>query len=244
MSVTAVGTAGAVGTPPVPVPAAGTCEVWLVPVRRRAAWAALLDADERERWEALGEGPAADTLLTSRAAQRLIVSRYCGLPPNSLSIERSCGLCGAPRHGRPRLPGAAFDFSVSHTRDWLLLAVVGTGLVGADLDHLDPDRDTDGLAALTLTPTERRAYDQLPSAERPVAFLDSWVRKEAAIKLTGHGLAAPPAAIDTSGPVVQAPSVPNWPAAPVHVTPLPAPDGHRAALATTTPVTRLRSRAL
>lgn len=232
------------GTPLVPLPPAGTCEVWLVPVRRRAAWVELLDADERERWEALGEGPAADTLLTSRAAQRLIVSRYSGLPPNSVAIERSCGLCGAPRHGRPRLAGAAFDFSVSHTRDWLLLAVVSAGLVGADLDRLEPDRDADGLAALTLAPAERRAYDRLPGPARPVAFLDSWVRKEAAVKLTGHGLAAPPAAVDVSGPLAQAPAVPTWPVHSLHLTPLPAPAEHRAALATTLPVTGLRSRAL
>lgn len=231
--------------PLVPLPPAGTCEVWLVPVRRRAAWAALLDAEERERWEELGEGPAADTLLTSRAAQRLIVSRYSGLPPKSVAIERSCELCGsAARHGRPRLAGAAFDFSVSHSPDWLLLAVVGAGLVGADLDRLEPDRDADGLAALTLTPAERRAYDRLPAAARPVTFLDSWVRKEAAIKLTGHGLAAPPAAVDVSGPLAQAPTVRTWPAHPLHLTPLPAPAGHRAALATTLPVSGVRSRAL
>ncbi|WP_405581274.1 4'-phosphopantetheinyl transferase family protein [Streptomyces sp. NBC_01190] len=238
---TAAATAGTAGTA---VPVTGTCDVWLVPVRRRAAWADLLDAGERRRWQSLGAGTAADTLLTSRAAQRLIVGRYLGVPAADVTVERGCALCGAPRHGRPRVPGAAFDFSVSHTGDWLLLAVVGAGLVGADLDHLDPARDADGLAALTLTPAERDAYARLPGDARPAAFLDAWVRKEAAMKLTGHGLSAPPASIDVSTGLATAPTVAGWPRAPLHLTPLPAPPAHRAALATTIPVTRVHPRAL
>ncbi|MFJ1586548.1 4'-phosphopantetheinyl transferase family protein [Streptomyces sp. NPDC088197] len=225
-------------------PVTGTCEVWLVPVRRRAAWAGLLGAEERERWQVLGEGAAADTLLTSRAAQRLVVGRYLGVPPAEVAVERGCGLCGAPRHGRPRVADAAFDFSVSHTREWLLIAVVGSGLIGADLDQLDADRDADGLAVLTLTPAERAAYDQLPPSARPEAFLDAWVRKEAAMKLTGHGLSAPPAAIDVSTALATAPTVRDWPRAPLHLTPLAAPAAHRAALATTVPVTHVRRRTL
>jgi 4'-phosphopantetheinyl transferase len=225
-------------------PAAGTCDVWLVPVRRRAAWAGLLDARERQRRQALGAGVAADTLLTSRAAQRIVLGRYLGVPPAEVTVDRGCALCGAPGHGRPRVAGAAVDFSVSHTRDWLLLAVVGAGLVGADLDRLDPDRDADGLAALTLTPTEHAAYTRLAPADRPVAFLDAWVRKEAAMKLTGHGLSAPPASIDVGSPVATAASVAKWPSTPLHLAPLPAPPEHRAALATTVPLTRVRRYAL
>ncbi|MEU6848709.1 4'-phosphopantetheinyl transferase superfamily protein [Actinacidiphila alni] len=223
-------------------PARGVCDVWLVPVRRRAAWVGLLGSEERERWRTLGAGPAADTLLTSRAAQRLVVAGYLGVSPEEVTVERSCALCGAPRHGRPRVPGAAVDFSVSHTDQWLLIAVVGAAdgsLVGADLDRLDPDRDADGLAALTLTPAEHAAYVQLPDTERPVAFLDAWVRKEAAMKLTGHGLSAPPAAIDVSTPLATAPGVATWPRTALHLTALTAPPGHRAALATTAPLTRV-----
>jgi 4'-phosphopantetheinyl transferase len=230
--------------PVVAPPAAGTCDIWLVPVRRRPAWAGLLGPEERRRWRTLGTGAAADTLLTSRAAQRIVVGGYLGVPPDEVAVDRGCALCGAPRHGRPRVPGAGFDFSVSHTREWLLLAVVGAGLVGADLDQLDPERDTDGLAALTLTPAEHTAYRQLAPAERPVAFLDAWVRKEAAMKLTGHGLSAPPASIDVSTPLAAAPAVPAWPHAPIHLTALPAPAGHRAALASTAPLTRISRRAL
>ncbi|SFE90124.1 4'-phosphopantetheinyl transferase [Actinacidiphila alni] len=228
-------------------PARGVCDVWLVPVRRRAEWVGLLGSEERARWRTIGAGPAADTLLTSRAAQRLVVARYLGVSPEEVTVERSCALCGAPRHGRPRVPGAAVDFSVSHTDQWLLIAVVGGAdgsLVGADLDRLDPGRDADGLAALTLTPAEHAAYVQLPDPERPVAFLDAWVRKEAAMKLTGHGLSAPPAAIDVRTPLATAPGVTTWPRTALHLTALAAPPGHRAALATTAPLTRVERHTL
>lgn len=217
----------------------GQCHAWMIPVRPRPEWIIWLDARERERLNALGPGYAADILVTSRAAQRLIGSRYLGLPAQSLRINRVCGFCGA-LHGRPRFEGADIDYSVSHTKDWLLFAVVGQGLVGADIDRLDPGQDPEGLAAVTLSPSERRSFERLPGTERAGSFLSSWTRKEAAMKLTGHGLAAVPSRVDVSGPQVAVNGVPDWPDTPVHLSDLQAPAGHTAALATTVPLTDIR----
>ncbi|MBY8885325.1 4'-phosphopantetheinyl transferase superfamily protein [Streptomyces sp. PTM05] len=224
--------------PPLARPRPGECHVWTLPVRHRPEWLDVLTAAERARLDTLGDGPAAATHLTSRAVQRLIGSGYLGVPPAEIRIGRRCEHCGAG-HGRPRWTGSTLDYSVSHAREWLVMAVVGDGRVGVDIDRLDPGQNPTALAAHTLTAAEARDFAALPAHRRPQAFLTAWTRKEAAMKLTGHGLAAPPSRIDVTGPTAHAPAVPAWPRDPVHLRPLPAPPGHTAALATTHPVTSI-----
>ncbi|MEU3251182.1 4'-phosphopantetheinyl transferase superfamily protein [Streptomyces sp. NPDC006997] len=224
-------------------PAPGVCDVWLIPIRPRTAWIPLLSPPERDRLTLLGATtPSGASLVTSRAAQRLVLARYLGVPPETVEATRSCGRCGHPSHGRPHVPGAPVDYSVSHSEQWLLIAVVGSGRVGADLDTVGPHRDVEGLARGALTSAEHHAHARLPAEGRRAAFLTAWARKEAAIKLTGHGLAAPPLLVDVRGPRATAPGVPDWPASAPYLTDLPAPPGHAAAVATSAPLTDLHHR--
>jgi 4'-phosphopantetheinyl transferase len=223
-------------------PAPRTCDVWLVPVRRREAWARLLTVPDREHLVGLDE-VATQVHLTSRAAQRLILSRYLGVFPDEITVDRSCERCGDAQHGRPRVPGAALDYSVSHTRGWVLVAVVGEGRVGADLDARPADGDLEDLAAAALTPAERRAWRRLPARDRADALLASWTRKEATTKLTGHGLTIPLRDLDVTGPrptlLTRDPSG-RLPYPRPYLTHVPAPAHHSAALATTTHVDQVR----
>lgn len=227
---------------PSAAPAPRTCDVWLVPVRRREAWTRLLTVPDREQLVGLDE-TATRVHLTSRAAQRLILSRYLGVAPEEVTVQRSCDRCGDPQHGRPHVPGSALDYSVSHTRAWVLVAVVGDGRVGADLDARPADHDLDDLAAAALTSAEHHAWRRLPRRDRADALLASWTRKEATTKLTGHGLAIPLRDLDVTGPrptlVTADPSV-RLPHPRPYLTHVPAPAGHSAALATTTHVDQVR----
>ena len=81
---------------------------------------------------------------------------------------RECGYCGGP-HGRPRFPGATLDYSVSHTDGWLVIAVVGRGLVGVDVERVDRVREVAGLADAILTPGERDHLGTVPGPARPAA---------------------------------------------------------------------------
>ncbi|KAB1162359.1 4'-phosphopantetheinyl transferase superfamily protein [Micromonospora sp. AMSO12t] len=225
---------------PPKVPAAGQPHTWWVPVRPGGGRVDLLDPAERLRAEDLLGSPARDVFVTSRAAQRRLGSRYLGVPPAQVRIDRDCQYC-AGTHGRPRFADSRVDYSVSHTEDWVLLAVAGVGLIGVDVERSSPDRDTDGLAAVALTANERELFARVPPADRPGWFLTAWTRKEAAMKLTGFGLRAPPGQLDVSGPTVTVGSVPGWPRIPVHLHDLPAPAGHAAALASTVPVRAVRS---
>jgi 4'-phosphopantetheinyl transferase len=219
----------------------GDVEVWLVPVRPRAGWLAMLDDEERQRAAKLASTPAGDTFVTSRATQRLVGAHYLGIPPGDIVTDRTCNHCDTgARHGRPRFRDATIDYSVSHTEHWVIMAVTGSGLVGVDIEDLRAAPDPDGLARACLTADERQHFDALPTSERASWLVSAWTRKEAAMKLTGLGLRAPPKRLEVSGPVV-ATAVPRWPSATVHLYDIAAPEGHLAALATTVPLLSVRA---
>lgn len=227
------------------LPAPGECHLWLVPVRPRPGWLPMLDAGERHKAGRLTGTPAGDVFVTSRGTQRLVGSAYLGVPPSAVVTDRDCPHCAAPgkqpdKHGRPRFRAAPFDYSVSHTEKWLLLAVAGAGLVGADIEDLNAVPDPEALAKASLSPGEQRHYARLRPAEQPQWLLSAWTRKEAAMKLTGLGLQAPPNLVDVRGPVATVGAVPGWPAGPIHLHRIGAPGGHVAALATTVPLLGLQ----
>ncbi len=222
-------------------PAEGVCHLWPAPTTDADRYLALLSQAELERAERFKVAHARDTFITSRAAQRLILSRYLGHRPSDLAIARDCAYCGA-HHGRPYVASAPIDFSVSHTKDWLLVAVVGAGKVGVDLEAVT-DRAVEDLTDRVFTPAEQHQFLLVDRPERVAHFMRIWTRKEAAVKLTGHGLAAPLSDLDVTGPTVTASPAPaNWPPHPIYLTDVPLvtdPGGTpplRAALASTTPI--------
>jgi 4'-phosphopantetheinyl transferase len=239
-------------------PAEGVCHLWATPTTLSELsegappladstdryYYGLLDEAEKERAERFKVAHAKDTFIVSRAAQRLVLAHYLGRPPAEIKIARDCQYCGAG-HGRPYLHGTTFDFSVSHAKGWLLLAVVANGKVGVDIEAVS-DRAADDLSDRVFSPAEQHQFLLVDRPHRPARFMTIWTRKEAAVKLTGHGLAAPLSALDVTGPtVIASPPPPNWPPDPIYLTDLPpksSQDGPtlHAALATTVPIHTLR----
>lgn len=219
-------------------PSAGTCQLWLLPVVAAETVLDLLTGSERQRLDQLPMSHARNTFATSRAAQRLIGSRYLGMVPAAVRISRDCQFCGPRKqHGRPRLPGSTVEYSVSHSGDWVLMAVTGVGVLGVDIESHASSRDTDGLLRIALTAHEQAEVAQLPPAQRSQRFFSAWTRKEAAMKLTGLGLRAAPNRLDVRATTVGVAGVAQWPDRPVYLYDLPAPAGHAAALATSVPLT-------
>ncbi len=229
----------ALAIPTVPAPAVGECHLWMTLVRNRPTWLCLLDAAERDRLERLSVDEARNVFANSRGAQRVIGSRYLGVPPEDVVINRDCEHCEG-NHGRPRFAHAPIDYSVSHTGCWVLTAVVGTGRVGVDIESFDSCPEPEQVAPVVLTGSEQDHFAALRPDEREAWFFKAWTRKEAAMKLTGLGLTAAPNQLDVLGPVLVVADVERWPAAPVHLHSIKAPSGYAAALATTVPVSATR----
>jgi 4'-phosphopantetheinyl transferase len=239
------------------VPGRDDCHIWAVtgPEARPAHeyLLSLLDTAERARAARFRDRAAGEVFVVSRAAQRVLAGRYLGLAPATVTIERNCQHCGDPRHGRPRIAAAeageaGLDYSVTHTGELLLLAYVTHGLVGIDVEAADRRIGTARLARYALTPAEAALVSAAPRANQAAVFCRLWTRKEALVKLTGHGLAAPLSSVDVTADTVPpgvSGSPPGWPASPVTLTDLELggvlPDNARryiAAAATTGPAGR------
>ncbi len=226
--------------PPATPPPPGHCELWPAPIGQAGRFKALLDADELERSDRYKVESARDTFLTSRGVQRLVLGRYLGCAPREVVIARDCLLCGGT-HGRPYIAGAGLDFSVSHTAGWLLIAVVGTGRVGVDVESMTAARSVDELSRRVLGPAEQQEFLLVPREERGGRFLRAWTRKEAAVKLTGHGMIVSFSDLDVTGDfAIVSPTPDQWPAEPIHLLDIPCGSEVRAALAATSPISDLR----
>jgi 4'-phosphopantetheinyl transferase len=213
-------------------PAAGECHVWVVPIVHGDRWSGLLDAAERVRAAEHRVGAPRLTFVASRSVQRLVAAHYLKRDPRAVTIRRGCEHCGDPGHGRPTLTdGGSLDYSVSHSGGWLVMAVVGAGRVGVDLEEVRDLGEVDDLAALTFAAGEYARYRALAGADRSVAFYRGWTRKEAVAKLAGRGLSLELSHIAVDGPAITMPDW--WRGGPVHVRDLPAPSGYAAALAST-----------
>ncbi len=221
------------------LPAAGVCHLWAARTTGAASYQALLDPDEVAAAERFRLARAKDAFVASRAAQRLVLGRYLGCRPELVRIARDCRHCGGD-HGRPYVNGAPLDFSVSHSAGWLLLAVVADGLVGVDLEQVSDARAVDDLASRVLGPAEQEQFLLVARPERAAWFIRAWTRKEAALKLTGHGIAGPLSSLDVTGPTaLMSPRPSGWPAEPIHLRDVPAGPDLRCALATTVPLTNI-----
>lgn len=196
-------------------PAAGeppaSIDVWLADVSELGVSPErLLTADEQERARRYVSEPARDLFVASRALQRVLGGRYLGRPPEEVCIGRRCALCQDPTHGRPYLVGGGPDFSVSHSGTLVALAYITGHRVGVDVEALDRRTNPDDLAEHVLAPAERSSVTGLPD------FLRLWTRKEATVKLTGHGLTAPLPAVSVTGSrAAVSPTPDGWPTAPI-----------------------------
>ncbi|WP_026127068.1 4'-phosphopantetheinyl transferase family protein [Nocardiopsis xinjiangensis] len=160
----------------------------------------LLDEGERTRNERFRLQADRDRHLLGRAMARLSLAQLSGCPPEFIAFDLYCPSCeekeraGAARdkspHGKPHPIGAAqgWEFSVSHSGEWVALAVTDGAPVGVDVERVAPARDLDGLAGYTLADDEHRVWSVLDEPQRTGAFYGYWARKEALLKATGLGL--------------------------------------------------------
>jgi 4'-phosphopantetheinyl transferase len=208
------------------VPATGECHVWFVRAGSHEAWAALLSSAERAQVDGFRLESSRQMFITSRATQRLVAAHYGGIDPTAVKIDRSCEHCGDLRHGRPFVAGAPIDYSVSHSGDWLVMAVVGDGRVGVDLEQPRNISDIDGLASATFSAAEYAEF----RGGSAVDFYRSWTRKESVVKLTGRGLATKLSDVDVRGGRVDG----------IYLADLSVPGGYAGALASSVELHAIR----
>ncbi len=150
----------------------------------------VLSPEERHRAESF-ESPAARTeFVAARTWLRTILAGYVDAPAASLRFQTG-------RWGKPRLVGHNLEFSVSHARGPVLVAVTVGDPVGVDVERHRPGVWDPRAASLVLTPGEMQTVRSAPDPDR--AFLTLWTRKEAYAKVSGEGLVDRLTTVDLRG---------------------------------------------
>lgn len=181
----------------------------------------LLDSEELTRQSRFRLQADRDRHLLGRSLARLVLAELSGCAPEKVTFELRCRSCedksrtgadggsrgsGEAPHGKPVPTGAAqgWEISVSHSGEWVTLALARGVPVGVDVERLSDSRDLAGLAGYTLADAEHEVWRALPEEGRVGAFFGYWARKEALLKATGLGLSGGLRRVTVSPPHAQA----------------------------------------
>lgn len=141
---------------------------------------AVLDGAETERRKRFTRPDDRDRFTLGAVLLRIAVSRLTGVDAAAVTVNRECDRCGR-QHGRPRLPRAGLEASVSHSDQLVALAITAAGPVGVDVEKIGPYPSPDLLASVCTTAEQ-------VFVRTPADFYGYWTKKEAVLKATGQGL--------------------------------------------------------
>jgi 4'-phosphopantetheinyl transferase len=163
-------------------------DIWLVNLKdgtpsQDTFWSHLSEREHRRADRYKHEG-ARDEYIVSRAMLRLLLSKYVGVEPLTLTFGQ------APR-GKPYLieiPGKPPpQFNMTHSHGVALYAF-SLGVVGVDVEMAGRNANAEGLAKRYFTTRESETILDLDPELRKDAFIRTWTCKEACLKWTGTGL--------------------------------------------------------
>jgi 4'-phosphopantetheinyl transferase len=169
------------------------CDVWVISARVDTPGLELLECvlSEEERARAGRFRFEADRarFIAGRGALRRILACYRSLAPDRLEFQTG-------PYGKPALVGAfaSLEFNVSHSGDYVLIAVTSGTACGVDIECARTGTDHATIAAHFFS---AREVEWLYHNES--GFLRLWTVKEAIIKAVGGGLSIPLCDFDVTG---------------------------------------------
>ncbi len=161
-----------------PYPDSETLDVWLVDIDT-ATFTQNVSNIGKDRHEFIKQ-----RRFSQRFYTRLILSAYLSIPAAKLPLIYTLA-------GKPILQPLAspLHFNLSHSRRWLALAISSVQTVGIDIECQRENNDPLALSARYFSEQEHNWLLQQTAAQLQIAFNRIWVRKEAALKNIGLGLA-------------------------------------------------------
>lgn len=162
--------------------------IWRVHVpaqgSRLDALAALLSEKELAKADRFRRASDRASSIMARGALRLLLSGYTGIPASELAFTYS--ETGKPHLAVPLGACDALSFNVSHSGDWVMLAIGRNRQVGIDVEKVRRKRDVQSIASRYFTPEEAARINR--AADPHALFVHHWVRKEAYVKALGSAL--------------------------------------------------------
>jgi 4'-phosphopantetheinyl transferase len=172
---------------------------WLLPRDEVHVWRARLDwppeyvsrleqtlsPDERERANRFYFPADQMRYLIGRALSRILLGYCLGIAAGGVRFEYNA-------KGKPglatNLSQTSLNFNVSHSGDFVLVALAYGCSLGIDIERIRAYIDVDAIAERFFSVSERLSLAALPASMRHEAFFACWTRKEAYIKAHGDGL--------------------------------------------------------
>jgi 4'-phosphopantetheinyl transferase len=156
-----------------------------VPLERLSSYEQTLSWDERSRAARFKFDHHRKRFIVGRGILRAILGSYVEVEPVELQLDHSL-------LGKPSLAGfpQKLHFSLSHSRNMLLIAVTGISAIGVDVELIQSVADIESVARHFFSADEARRLMDLPEEERALAFYKVFVRKEAYLKARGAGLSS------------------------------------------------------
>ena len=124
--------------------------------------------------------------FASRFLTKMLLGAYLHIPGKDVFLIRN-------RYGKPDLDpdrhAQPLFFNISHSHQWMLLAINDSAEVGVDIENTFRRTDPVRLATRYFSRQEIEALHELEEKQRSAAFLRAWTHKEAVLKARGLGLA-------------------------------------------------------
>jgi 4'-phosphopantetheinyl transferase len=143
----------------------------------------LLTPSEQERADRLATGVLRRRYLQAHALLHILLRAYLETGEYELAYRT---------HGKPFLRvlhmNHQLEFNMSHSGDYLSIALARGFQVGVDVELVRPLSDLESLIEECCTQREKEYMSTLPINAHLMTFYQLWTRKEALLKMQGIGL--------------------------------------------------------
>ncbi|MCP4040845.1 MAG: 4'-phosphopantetheinyl transferase superfamily protein [Gammaproteobacteria bacterium] len=154
-----------------------------------AHYASLLSVEEESKQKRFRFERHRHQYLVTRAMVRSVLSLYIN------EIDPGDWLFKTNSYGKPSIGNEPLQiplcFNISHTGNFIVMAVALDHDVGVDVENLHRAGDMQAIAKRFFSPLELTALQALPDEQQQGRFFDLWTLKEAYIKACGMGLSIP-----------------------------------------------------
>ena len=143
---------------------------------------ALLSPDERARAAKFRFAPDRERYVIARGLLRRLLGERLAMSPERVELAYS-------QEGKPRLAeDVSLRFSLSHSRDAVVLAFCEGREIGVDVEQIRDRRFSAEIARRYLPPVEAEEVLHRAGDDQVRAFFRAWARMEAYAKARGGGL--------------------------------------------------------
>ncbi len=139
----------------------------------------VLCSGEREKAARYHKESDRRSSIISRGALRILLSGYTGMPAPQIDFEYT-------ENGKPHMLDSDLAFNVSHSGEWVLLAIGRDREIGVDIEKIRREVDVLPIASRYFTPEEIARIET--AEDRHSVFFHVWASKEAYVKACGSTL--------------------------------------------------------